>query len=153
MSNTDDFREQMLTMVKSLLAATKEGKITWATTDADDKYIYSGTRSSVTIEDVWDRFGDRTTTVCLLNSRGVVVDSLQTEGSQVDDKFVPAPWNDLLEDLYHAARRVAHNVDDALESMMSDIERGTPSPTLQKKKAESDPWPNAKDPWSDEPPF
>jgi hypothetical protein len=149
--SSNNYQERMLAMAESLLAATKESKITWSTTDADNKYIYAGTRSSVTIEHTWDRYNDEMTTLCLLNNRGIVVDSLETEGTHTDDKWIPAPWNELLYDLYHAARRAAHNVDDALESMMSDIERGTPSPSGPSKKATADPWETQG--YSDEPPF
>jgi hypothetical protein len=157
MSSDDDLHERMLAMARGLLDATKEGKISWRLTDVEDKFVYAGTRSSVTIQFTTDRYDGATTILSLLNNRGTVVDSLETEATQTEDKWEPAPWNDLLDDLYHAARRVVHNVDDALDSMMSDIERGTPSPPL-KKNADPDPWSTKdprsnKDPWSDEPPF
>lgn len=146
MTSDDDLHERMLVMARTLLEATKQGKISWRLTDVDNKFVYAGTRSSVTIELARDRYGEEETVLCLLNNRGTVVDSLETEVTQTgEDHWESAPWNDLLDNLYHAARRVVHNVDDALASMLSDIEKGTPSPA-PKKKADSDPW-------GDEPPF
>ena len=156
MSSDSDLHERMLAMAGSLLQATKAGKISWQLTDAENKYIYAGTSSSVTIEFHPNSFESDTTSLSLLNKRGVVVDSLETEIYHVDDDWEPAEWNDVLEGLYHAARRVAHNVDEALDSLMSDIERGTPSRSLKKaaNPRDSDPWAtDSPGGYSDEPPF
>jgi len=141
--------ERILTLARNLLDATKQSKISWALTDVEQRFIYAGSRSSVTIEKFTDRWNGEITVLSLLNSRGTTVDSLETDSIKVsDEKSEPAPWNELLDDLYHAARRIAHNVDEAIDSMLSDIERGTLSPRFQK---------SAEDPWaapsSDEPPF
>jgi hypothetical protein len=150
-STDDDLRNRMQIMASELLEATREGKISWRLTDVEDKFIYAGTRSSVTIQLTQDRFEGDATILSLRNNRGTVVDSIETEGKQIDDRWIAAPWNELLDDLYHAARRVAHNVDEALDSMMADIERGTPSPDPSPKKKAADPW--ASDGFNDEPPF
>lgn len=155
MTNDNEVQGRMLLMANNLLAATKEGKITWRLTDAEAKFIYAGTRSSVTIEFVSDRFNDEMTVLCLLNDKGTVVDSLETGGVHEGDRFIPASWNEILDDLYHAARRVAYNVDEALDSILSDIERGAPSPPSpppgKKRFGSDDPWTQAGS--SDEPPF
>jgi hypothetical protein len=150
MTNDEDLRQRMFKMAENLLVATKDGKISWRLTDAEDKFIYAGSRSSVTIELHTDRFEGDETVLSLLNSRGVVVDSLETAMIRAGEEgFMPAPHNVLLDDLYHAARRVAHSVDEALDSMFEDIEKGTPSPPApEKKKRGADPWAS-----SDEPPF
>src|SRR6266566_3019656 len=132
-----DLHEKMLTLARNLLEATKEGKVSWALTDMEGKFLYAGTRSSVTIDHYDDPDGDEVTVFSLLNSQGTTVDSLRNEMKRESGNsniWVPADWNELLKDLYYAARRVAYDVDEAIESMLSDIERGTPSPPLQPKK-------------------
>jgi hypothetical protein len=157
MSSDNEIQNRLILMAQNLLKATREGKISWRLTDVEYKFIYAGTRSSVTIEVSQDNFSNETL-LCLLNERGTVVDSLETGSSLGDDNSQTAfRWNDLLEDLYQAARRVAHNVDEALESMILDIERGTPSPAPLPPKKKSaarneDPW-ASETPYSDEPPF
>ena len=128
MTLDSDLHEKMLALARNLLEATKAGKISWALTDSEIRFLYAGTRSSVTIEHYTDRDSDEISTLTLLNSRGTAVDSIQSEFSpKEDNKWVEASWNELLDELYYAARRVAHNVDEAIDSMLSDIERGTPS--------------------------
>jgi hypothetical protein len=156
MSIDDEIRERMQAMAQSLLDATRAGKITWSLTDVEDKFVYAGTRSSVTIAFSSNNYDGDGTTLCLLNASGVIVDSLESGAEQTEEGWTPYPWNQLLDDLYHAARRVVHNVDEALESMMSDIARGTPSPPLPspKKKRVEDPWASDNSGgYSDEPPF
>jgi hypothetical protein len=149
MISDEALRQRMVKMAEALLEATKQGKITWALTPVETKFIYAGSRSSVTIELASGQYDEDITILSLLNQQGTIVDSLETEFiKRSGDRYDPAEWNSKLEELYHAARRFAHNVDDALESMLSDIERGTPSPPSKKQKAE-DPW--AAEP--DEPPF
>src|SRR5215831_6060877 len=96
-----EIHERMLTLAKNLLEASKEGKISWALTDREDKFLYAGTRSSVAIEFYSDRFeGDRYT-LSLITSRGTTIDSLTTEEAHTgsDTPPIPAVWNDILEDL------------------------------------------------------
>ena len=144
-----ELHDRFVTLAENLLNATKAGKVSWALTDNETKFLYAGTRSSVAIEFYDSRDGEETV-LSLLNSQGTVVDSLVTEYHRTSDETMsPAPWNIILEDLYSAARRVAHNVDEAIDSMLSDIEKGTaspPQPKLAKKKA-------VDDPWAEEPPF
>jgi hypothetical protein len=150
----DDSR--MYELAEKLLEATKAGRISWSLTDKEDQFLYAGTNSSVTVELYEDRFEGASVQLCLLNSRGTVVDSLESATTRHEDHEIAAPWNDILYDLYHSARRMAHNVDEAIESMLTDIEQGTPSrPPQLKKTRVDDPW--AADPadngFSDEPPF
>lgn len=152
MTLDSDLHEKMLLMARNLLEATKEAKISWALTDMEGKFLYAGTRSSVTIERYRDNDGDEIAILSLLNNRGTTVDSIQSEFQrQPDNKWSPAEWNELLDNLYYAARRVAYNVDEAVESMLADIEAGTPSPSPPSKKKLDDPW--AQTGYSDEPPF
>jgi hypothetical protein len=152
MSIDDDFRQRMVEMAQKLLDATRAGKITWRLTDVGDKFIYAGTRSSVTIE--YDDH-EYATILCLLNEQGNMIDSIETGRVQTGgNSWEDHPWNDVLEDLHQAARRVVYNVDDVMESMMSDIARGTPSPPSPPKERVEDPWASDNSGgYSDEPPF
>jgi hypothetical protein len=157
-TNDEDLQEdRMFLLARNLLEATKAGKITWALTDEEKTFLYAGTRSSVVIKTYNDSYEGPSTILSLLNSQGTTVDSLETEHTREGDRWISAPWNDILDDLYHAARRVSYNVDEAIDSMLDDIARGTPSPPVKPK-----PKPTVDDPWSsdsdgdgfsDEPPF
>ena len=148
MTVEQEHQHRMAALVKALLDATRAGKITWTVTDSETRFLYAGTRSSVTIA-YNSGYSDDETALSLLNDKGVVVDSIATEFRRGPsaDTLVSADWNQDLEDLYAAARRFAHNVDEALDSMLQDIAKGTPSPPRPSKRRTSD------DPWSDEPPF
>jgi hypothetical protein len=98
MTSDEVLRQRIITLATNLLEATKAGKISWALTDAEGKFVYAGSRSSVTIEMHTDRFEGDATILSILNDRGTTVDSLQSEATQSEDGWIPAPWNDLLED-------------------------------------------------------
>jgi hypothetical protein len=91
-----------------------------------------------------------------LNARGTVVDSLKSEfiPNVSGDGYSPQSWNGLLDELFYSARRVAYNVDDAIDGMLADIEKGisAPEPQQRKKHTSPDPWAE-KSEYSDEPPF
>lgn len=155
MAHDEDLHEKMVRLAESLLAGTRDGKVAWTPTDSENEYLCTGTRSSVTIESYEDRDGDRVSTLSLLNNRGTVVDSLKSAFiSNGPSSYTSESWNQTLEDLFYAARRVAHNVDDALDAMFADIEKGiAPPPPRAKKKANEDPWAKDSGGYSDEPPF
>jgi hypothetical protein len=147
-----EIHERMLALATNLLSATKAGKISWALTDQENKFLCAGSRSSVAIELFAERHED-VYILSLINSRGATIDTLATEHTQ-DAFSVNDEWNSILEDLYHFARRIAHNVDEAIESMLADIERGIPSQPPPAKRPADDPWASEPgDGFSDEPPF
>lgn len=160
MALDEDLHEKMLRLAKGLLAGTRNGKVAWTPTDSEYKFLCSGTRSSATIESFEDRDGDTVSTLSLLNNHGTVVDSLKSAYPTTGPgTYESEEWNQTLDDLFYAARRVAYNVDDAIDSMLADIEQGISAPPTREKKADprpiDDPWTTKTDPagYSDEPPF
>lgn len=156
MALDEDLHAKMVRLAESLLSGTKNGKVVWAPTDSEYKYLCTGTRSSATIESFVDRDDDRVSTLSMLNDHGTVVDSLKSGFKPGDSGgFAPESWNEVLDDLFYSARRVAYNVDDAIDSMLADIEKGISAPPPQKRNVfdrSSDPWANDSG-YSDEPPF
>lgn len=156
MALEEDLHEKMIRLAKTLLSGTKDGKVAWTPTDSDYKFLFTGRRSSVAIESYEDRDNETVSTLSLLDGHGTVIDSLKSGfKSTIGRNYEPEEWNQVLDDLFYAARRVAYNVDDAIDSMLADIEQGISVPPPQIIK--DDPW-VADDPWgqtkySDEPPF
>lgn len=159
MSLDENLHEKMIKLAESLLAGTRDGKVAWTPTDSEYKFLCTGTRSSVTVEFYEDRDGDTTSTLSLLNNHGTVVDSLRSAITATGPRtYEPEAWNQTLEDLFYAARRVAYNVDDALDGMLADIQKGISAPPPQEKKkavpwSNDDPWKSDNGGYSDEPPF
>jgi hypothetical protein len=158
MTLDENLHAKMIRLAESLLSGTKKGKVAWTSTDSEYKFLCTGTRSSVTIESYLDRDDDRVSTLSMLNDHGTVVDSLKG-GFHVNDQgssYTPESWNEVLDDLFYSARRVAYNVDDAIDSMLADIEEGISAPPSPQKRnvfdRSSDPWANDSG-YSDEPPF
>jgi hypothetical protein len=152
MALDNDLHGKMIRLAQQLLNGTKHGKVAWTPTDEDNKYLCTGTRSSVTIESQTDRDGDSHTTLSILNTQGTTVDSLKSSYTPVDsNNWEPESWNSILEDLFSTARRVAYNVDDAIDSLLADIEKGISAPPPRKKNS-PDPWADDTG-YSDEPPF
>lgn len=154
----DDLRQKMIDFANSLLQQTIVGKAAWTPTDDEEKYLFAGTRASVTIESFIDRDGDRQSTLSLMNSQGVIIDSLKCEwidhgGGSFEGEY----WNAVLDELFTAARRTAYNVDDAIASLLVDIEKGNQAPPSRAKKNprsdNNDPWASDTGGYSDEPPF
>jgi hypothetical protein len=156
MALDEGLHEKMIRLAESLLSGTKNGKVAWVPTDSDYKYLCTGTRSSATVESFMDRDGDAVSTLEILNAHGTVVDSLRSEfiPNVSGDGYRPQSWNDVLEELFYSARRVAYNVDDAIDGMLADIEKGisAPEPRPKKQLISPDPWAEKAE-YSDEPPF
>lgn len=160
MALDENLHDKMIALANRLLAGTKGGKVAWTPTDSDYKFLCTGTRSSVMIESLVDRDGDTVSTLSILNAHGSVVDSLKSgfvpnEGNA--GSYRPESWNGILDELFASARRVAYNVDDAIDSLLADIDKGisAPEPHRGRKSAPSkpdDPWANDSG-YSDEPPF
>lgn len=110
-----------------LLQRTRADAVTWRTTDDEDAFLYSGSKSSLII----DYFPGRDEyELRLLNQRGTVVESLGTAWTSGVDPWdapnQPAKWNKTLEQLHDAARRSALDIDGLLESTLADIENEPP---------------------------
>jgi hypothetical protein len=153
----EDLHDKMVKLAENLLAGTRSGNVAWTPTDSDDKYLCTGTRSSVTIESFIDRDGDRISVLSLLNSHGSVVESLQSRYVSTESNYTAESWNESLDDLFYSARRVAYSVDDAIDSLLADIEKGISAPEPRQKrgfgsKPDPDPW-SSDSGYSDEPPF
>jgi hypothetical protein len=147
MARDPHVHQRLIDLAKNLLQRTQEGGVSWTATDNETAFLFSGTNSSVQINSYTDRDGDMHTVLSILNSRGTVVDSIEDEFRPAPiDGYEPEDWNEVLDDLYYAARRNALDVDSTLDDLLADLEdeNGTRRAAAKEQKT---------DPWSDEPPF
>ncbi len=122
--------DRLVDVASTLFRRTVDGTIAWTTTEKGDRFLYTGTNTSVWIEGRIDRDGDWTGVLTILDSNGNVADTLQTEFPQVP-QLIPvlsspstyrdAPWNKILRRLHDAARRKALDVDAVIDSLMGDL--------------------------------
>ncbi|MCC2318796.1 hypothetical protein [Cellulomonas chengniuliangii] len=117
--------EQQLTKVaRALLRATESGKIKWRPGDGT-VFQYSAGDSSAVIRSR-DEDGVQPYVFELFDDQGVAVESLMTRWFNTPDApweegGEPADWNETLEDLYHAARRNALNIDRVIGSLLKSL--------------------------------
>ncbi|MBN1460130.1 MAG: hypothetical protein JXA57_11385 [Armatimonadetes bacterium] len=155
MSREHDVQERMRLLLSRLIEQTASGKIRWSQTDREQHFLYSGSKSSVTISLEEDKFNQRYT-MALLNNNGVVVEALEDDWEADGGDRRAAPWNDDLERLFDLARREAMGIDKLLDAALSDIEKGYNAPPTQSKRttqAVVDPWASQPQAFSEEPPF
>jgi hypothetical protein len=112
----------MAELSRRLLQQTKSGRITWSAVDREgDEFIYSATSSSATVGP--DERGD--IRLALLNSRGETAASLEkawSSDSSDQGEIAPAEWNDILDELYYAARDSALDVSETFKDIFSSLE-------------------------------
>lgn len=116
---------RMERLAQSLLAATEEGRVEWSAAD-DTQTTFSTARSagSVVIES-HDRDGAEPYILTVFDSSGRRVETLESSWDQGDTVLgirQAARWNDLLRNLYEAARRRALNIDTVLDALINDLE-------------------------------
>ena len=146
MSEDLELRQRMIRLAEQLLQRTREGGLQWGTTDDESVYMFSGTNTSALIASKTTPKGNKIM-LGVLNSRGAFVEGLSSEWDleTPEDPWSsgPAPWNELLEDLYIMARRSPLDVDKVLDDLFADLQKEGSSPGSG---------PGAE-PSSDEPPF
>jgi hypothetical protein len=120
MQYKEDMPDEMLRLARSLRSQTQQGQIHWQTTDRDNQFLFSSTRSGALII----KEGANYYTLQLLNSVGSVISTLQSTGP-----FDESVRNQLLEELYYSARSDALDIENSLQDMFGTlgIEPG-PSP-------------------------
>lgn len=133
MSTDRTLEERLVSIAQAALEQTKSGQMAWRTTDDEDAFLFSGSRTSL-IVDVYpaqNRFQLR-----VLNPRGTSVAELDgTYEPFSPDRAVGNQTYDLLENLHDAARRSALDIDVLLDSVLADVESATQPPP-----AGGDPW-------------
>ncbi|MFC0041625.1 hypothetical protein [Actinomadura rayongensis] len=125
-------RGRMVDLVERLIDRTRNGNIEWTAADNTERaFAFSGPNSAVTIESRRRDGSDGVNNyeLSLYNERGSVVMTLRSTwfrersliglGQGIE---VAANWNGMLETLYEEARRVALDVDDVLDDLISSLE-------------------------------
>jgi hypothetical protein len=118
----EHLRNRLIDLAADMLNRTLNGEIAWVGTDQENTFLFSGTKSSITISSLTDREGDQNSIISLLNARGTVVESLQGEFHPDGmGGYAPGEWNETLNDLFFAARRSALDADTLLDSIIEDM--------------------------------
>jgi hypothetical protein len=157
MNSDDHLHNRMVSLATSLLDRTRAGSIAWTATDDERRFLFSGTNTSVSITSFVDEDDDNITSLSLLNSRGTIVESLDSdfEPRAPGSGYPPKSWNKVLDDLYHAARRSALNVDAMLDDLFAELDAEDDDPPkvvpADRPKVVPADDPGADD--SDDPPF
>jgi hypothetical protein len=118
-TNEENFRPQLEKIASEALEQTHKGVMVWRTTDDEDAFLFSGPKSSLIISsELRSVIGGFPKTryfeLRVLNNRGTVVETLRTSAS--DD------LSELLGSLYHAARRIALDIDSVLDTTLKDLQ-------------------------------
>jgi len=131
----ENVESRLVALTQKLLDKTTAGAISWQATDSENAYSYSTTRSSVLIDGKYDNDQDFVGGIEVLNDRGTAIERLRTDfetKAEVADpesrilaentRYFKGPYNELIEDLFEAARRSALDIDGIIDGLMSDLE-------------------------------
>ena len=119
-----DATSRLVSLVKSMLAATLADRLQWETTDAQGTFLVARPQGSATIRSV-DGDGNAPFEFSILAQDGEVIERLK------EDRHLEAPWDEDLSNLYDAARRSAYDIDSTIDKWVNDIsnlERGDEPP-------------------------
>jgi hypothetical protein len=125
-SSHKEIQSQLVLYAKSLLERTLDGQIEWRPTDDNSSFRFSGKNSGAIIHEADDMFavrGRKQYTLSILNSDGISVADLETDTpNRLENTSRPAAdWNDDLEELFNAAKRIALKVDEVLKVAFDDL--------------------------------
>jgi hypothetical protein len=126
MTREQEVKGRLVEVARRALNQTQSGSMRWRSTDDDDAFIFSGSRTSL-IVDFIPRAAEYVLRV--LNQNGTAIGELKSEWtlSESDDPWSTperkaATWNSVLEGLYSAARHSALDVDAMLEATLKDLD-------------------------------
>lgn len=134
---TDDtgIRDRMTKLAKQLLRRTLNGQISWNETDNENEFIYSASDSSVAIQNNNTRSITGRYTLTVRNWRGTIVQQLQSALRESDFVEIQEDWNEVLLDLYEAARRNALNIEGMLDDLITELgDDGGAEPPIEKSE-------------------
>ena len=108
-------------LVERLLERTRAGELVWQESIRPDVFQAAFQNSSVQIKSVDDgRFTE--VHVSIVDAIGRIVDDFGRDGLDRDSPRQPGSWSRALEELYALARRSALRADDAIDSILAEIE-------------------------------
>ncbi len=108
---------RILEILKALIFHTQAGNVQWQTTDDEEKFIYSGSRSSIVVDSATNRT-PQPYWFQILNQRGVVIEEVETSD---DDPSISTDLNNAVIRLYGLAARSALQVDVAIDSVLKEL--------------------------------
>lgn len=121
----EEIQDQLVQYARQLLASTLDGRVEWKTTERERRFHFAGTQTGAYIENVDDHFAlndRRSYMLSLLNKDDVAVAELKSKwSSQLGMDTRSAAWNETLEELYNAAKRIAYNVDEVLKAAFKEL--------------------------------
>jgi hypothetical protein len=122
----EDMPDEMNRLVRRLLEQTRSKQIEWSTTDREDRFLFSSTRSSVIIGKTRQPMPGESVAgykLWLLNGRGSPISAIESGQVWNDEsgQFVATEQSEILEQLYYSARDSALEVENTLEDMFGAL--------------------------------
>lgn len=109
---------RVLKIVGALIAQTEKQNVQWSTTDDDEKFLYTGSGSSILV-DTNERVTPRPYWLKILNQRGTVIEEVEVQ----DDGWAEAgDLSSQVIKLYGLARRSALEIDVVLDGVLKELE-------------------------------
>src|SRR5687767_10632840 len=112
MAEAGSIRDRMVDLARSMLEQTRAGNITWSQTDQENEFLFSGSKSSVTVAELGPEHGnplDVGYRISLLNTRGTPVQDLilrPTLSPATNSASIPKEL-EVVGDLFRVARENA----------------------------------------------
>jgi hypothetical protein len=128
---TDDLDRQRVTLLAQRLAAATAARDAQWQLDADDVYTWGSDTGSVSVASR-DRDGEPPYELSVYNRDRLKVDELTSELFS-DDR--PAPWNEVLADLYRLARRSALRADDIIDALIEALPAHDQDGPIQRERS------------------
>ena len=119
MPYTQNMRNEMLRLAQVLLEQTKQEKIKWSSTDEENQFLFSSTKSSMLIDGSFGSYEEEDEgdfTLVLLNRGGSVAARLEISFEDANDIEETLTY-DVLKELYLEAQNKALEIDNTLEDM------------------------------------
>jgi hypothetical protein len=116
--------DKLLALARELLEKTRNGLIKWKPDAALASFAIRTRRGSVVVGSR-DGDGQEPFTLTVLNPEGQAIEALVSEWWKIDPDFgprEPAPWNDLLADLYRTARANAVDLEGIIDGILAEVE-------------------------------
>lgn len=128
---TPGTRQEMIQLALTLLQQTKQDKIKWTTTDADDQFLFSSTKSAILISGEFGNYDDENEgdfSLELLNRGGSVAARLMSSYEEADIAGEEKNY-ELLKELYLEVQNRTLEIDATLEDMHHALGMTTDSTT------------------------
>jgi hypothetical protein len=128
---TTDLEKERLTALAQRLASATAARVAQWQIEGDDVFTWGTDKGTAKIASR-DRDGEPPYELTIYTAAHEKVDELTSE-LFADDQ--PAPWNEVLVDLYRVARRSALRADEIVDALMEALPREDEAGTMNRTKS------------------